>query len=60
MSFITFYLYEYCAQNYLSFTNITKIAMLSGLVIEFPRGIPFKYTEMTQANDLTDSFTFHK
>ena len=34
--------------------------MLSGLVIEFPRGIPFKYTEMKQANDLTDSFTFHK
>ena len=32
--------------------------MLSGLVIEFPCGIPFKYTEMTQANDLTDSFTF--
>lgn len=59
LSFIIFYLYEYCTQNYLSFTN-TKIAMLSGLDIEFPCGIHFKYTEMTQANDLTDSSTFHR
>ena len=34
--------------------------MLFGLVIEFPCGIHFKYTKMTQANDLTDSSTFHK
>ena len=34
--------------------------MLSGVVIECPCGIPFKYTEMTQTNDMTDSSTFHK
>ena len=34
--------------------------MLSGLVIGFPCGIHFKHTEMTQANDLTDSSTFRK